>query len=118
VTCAAAGQFEIIFDAVGGQAVEDGARMAFEGRKGHFVTIIGPGADTFGEGTDGGFKNIANGISISARYQSHKTKNKNKELTNFFVFYRVSDPDLDWIQWIRIRIHPYSESGSGYRRTK
>ncbi len=76
LTCAAAAQFDIIFDAVGGQAVEDDARMAFEGRKGHFVTIIGPGADTFGEGTDGGFKNIANGISISARYRTKSIKLK------------------------------------------
>jgi hypothetical protein len=53
---------------VGGQAVEDEAKLAFGGQKGHFVTIIGPGEATFGEGTDGGFKNIANGMSISARY--------------------------------------------------
>lgn len=58
----------MIFDAVGGQAVEDDARLAFQGGKGHFVTIIGPGEATFGEGTDGGFKNIANGLSISARF--------------------------------------------------
>ncbi len=90
MACAAAAQFEIIFDAVGGQAVEDDARMAFEGRKGHFVTIIGPGADTFGEGTDGGFKNIANGISISARYHAHKvnkTKNTNRENSQISLFF-------------------------------
>jgi hypothetical protein len=90
VTCAAAAQFEIIFDAVGGQAVEDDARMAFEGRKGHFVTIIGPGADTFGEGTDGGFKNIANGISISARYRTKSIKLKIRIGKNSLFFTGLS----------------------------
>ncbi|XP_023332159.1 uncharacterized protein LOC111704235 [Eurytemora carolleeae] len=57
-------KLDIVIDAVGGQVAEDSGREALEG-SGHFITVVGP--TEFGEGTDGGMKNIGNGMSITSR---------------------------------------------------
>lgn len=56
----------VVIDAVGGQEMEDMGRKAL-GSKGHFVTILGPGAGVLGDGTDGAAANIAHGLSIGSR---------------------------------------------------
>jgi len=48
-------ELDIVIDCVGSQEIEDTARTAL-GSRGHFVTIAGPGDQTFGEGAVDGTK--------------------------------------------------------------
>ena len=59
-------QLEVIIDCVGGQEIEDAARKALD-NKGHFVTIMGPGAGSFGDGGDGAKEQVAQGMKIASR---------------------------------------------------
>jgi len=59
-------KLDIVIDCVGGSAIEEAGKAALDG-KGHFISIIGPGEGTFGEGTDGATKNMVNGLNIASR---------------------------------------------------
>ena len=58
--------FELIIDCVGGQEIEDAARKALN-NKGHFVTIMGPGDGSFGDGGDGAKEQLSQGMKIASR---------------------------------------------------
>ena len=59
-------KLEVVIDCVGGQEVEDAAREAL-GNRGHFVTIMGPGAGSFGDGDDGARGQMVQGAKIASR---------------------------------------------------
>ena len=59
-------QLEVIIDCVGGQEIEDAARKALN-NKGHFVTIMGPGTASFGDGGDGAKEQLSQGMKIASR---------------------------------------------------
>ena len=57
---------DLIIDCVGGQDIEDAARKALL-NKGHFVTIMGPGTGSFGDGGDGAKQQLSQGMKIASR---------------------------------------------------
>ena len=59
-------QLDIIIDCVGGQDIEDSARKAL-GSRGKFITIVGPGEDSFAEDLLGVKGHLGHMASIASR---------------------------------------------------